>query len=283
MTDYIVCIPSYKRAQLCKDKTLAMLHKNKIDSTKIYVYVANKEEYDIYIKILDKSLYHKLIVGVKGLVPQREFIMNSWTQGKRIVFMDDDIESIDMSLSKLFKGHSLHHFFKTAFDDCAKEGAYIWGIYPVFNPFFRKGRKEITRDLNFIVGAFYGIVNRPALKSIKLTITKEDSQKEDTERTLKYFIEDGIVLRYNRIGFVTKFYGKEGGLGRFEERIKSGIAASKRLIAAFPEYGKVRTRKNGMPEFIIKKIPTTKNVGSSQTAKKTRKQSSKSKTQKNRS
>ena len=128
---------------------------------KIYVYVANKEEYDIYEKTLDKKYYHKLIIGKKGLVPQRQFIMNSWPQNKHIVFLDDDVEKIDLTLSTQFKKHNLDYFIQYAFKECGKQKSYIWGVYAVFNPFFRKARKEMTTDLNYIVGAFYGIINRP--------------------------------------------------------------------------------------------------------------------------
>jgi hypothetical protein len=54
---YVVCIPTYKRSKGCYDKTLATLHKHRINPTVIYVYVANQEEYDIYKEILDPSLY----------------------------------------------------------------------------------------------------------------------------------------------------------------------------------------------------------------------------------
>jgi cellulose synthase/poly-beta-1,6-N-acetylglucosamine synthase-like glycosyltransferase len=114
MNEYIVAIPSYKRAQLCNDKTLSTLKKMNIPASKIYVYVANKEEEEEYKKIVDKSLYHKLVVGKKGLVPQRQFIMEQWGEGKPIVFFDDDIASIDLKMSK-FKGKSLDHFFREAF------------------------------------------------------------------------------------------------------------------------------------------------------------------------
>ena len=46
--DYVICIPSYKRANFCNEKTLATLHHHKIDHKKIYVYVANDEDYKIY-------------------------------------------------------------------------------------------------------------------------------------------------------------------------------------------------------------------------------------------
>jgi len=280
MTDYVVCIPSYKRADVCNDKTLTMLKKNKIDSKKIYVYVANKDEYDEYLRVLDTKLYNKLVIGIKGLVPQRQFIMEQWKDGEHIVFFDDDVEKIDLSISTKFKGKTLNYFFNSAFKECKKQKSFLWGVYPVFNPFFREARNEMTTNLNYIVGAFYGIINRPKLKSIQLTITKENGQKEDVERTLKYFIEDGIVLRFNRIGFVTKYYGKSGGLGTFEDRLKPMLEASNKLKAKYPDYGDISTKKTGMTEFKLKKIPATVS-DTSQSKTKRKRNNSKRKTAKN--
>lgn len=257
---YVICIPSYKRATFCNEKTLSTLHKHKIDPKKIYVYVANKEDYDIYKETLDSKLYNSLIIGKKGLVPQRQFIMEQWSENQNIVFFDDDVESIDLSLSPRFKKHNLDYFIKEAFDECKKNNSYIWGVYPVFNPFFRKPRPEISIELKYIVGAFYGIINRPKLNTLKLTITKENGQKEDVERTIKYFIEDGIVIRFNKIGFTTKYYGKEGGLGRFEERLKPMKEACKKLQDKYPEYGTTKVRGNGMAEFVLKKIPARNQI-----------------------
>jgi len=256
MSDYVVCIPSYKRAEICRDKTLATLKKMKIPSSKIYVYMANKEEHDEYEKVLVKGTYNKLVVGFKGIVPQRQFIMDQWPEGKHIVCFDDDIASIDLTMSKQFKGKSLEYFFKAAFAECKKQGAYSWGVYPVYNPFFRKGRSDLSTDLTFLVGAFYGIINRPKLKSIQWDVTKNDGQMEDVERTIKYFIEDGVVLRFNKIGFETKYYGKSGGLGTFEERLKPMLEAAKRLKKAYPEYGELRTKSSGVTDFRLKKLPS---------------------------
>jgi cellulose synthase/poly-beta-1,6-N-acetylglucosamine synthase-like glycosyltransferase len=115
MADYVVCIPSYKRSEVCRDKTLATLKKMNIPASKIHVYVANKEEHEEYERILDKKSYNKLVVGIKGLVPQRKFIMDQWPDGKHIVFFDDDVQSIDLTMSSRFKGKSLDSFFKEAF------------------------------------------------------------------------------------------------------------------------------------------------------------------------
>jgi len=229
-----------------------MLKKNNIPKDKIYVYVANKEEYDEYKKILDPSLYHKLVIGKKGLVPQRKVITDSWPNGKQIISFDDDVKLVDLKMAGY---KSLDAFFKDAFEECKKQKAYIWGVYPVYNPFFRKGQQKITTCLNYIVGAFYGYINRPKLHKIEPVLTRENGQKEDVERTLRYFVNDGIVLRFNRVGFVTKYYGSSGGLGTFEERMKPMLEASNRLKKHFPEYGEISTKKTGMTEFRLKKIP----------------------------
>jgi len=242
---YVVCIPSYKRAEGCNQKTLNTLHTHHIGN--IYVYVT-KEDYELYKTVLDPNYYTELRIGREGLVQQRQCIMEQWTEGEHIVFMDDDIESIDMSLSN----HTLDTFIQHAFQECITKDAFIWGVYPVLNPFFRKTKIEMTTDLKYIVGAFYGIKNRPTLQELQLTLTESNGQKEDVERTLRYYIQDGIVLRFNKIGFKTKYYGKVGGLGNFKERLKPMAEACVLLQQKYSKYGRIKIRKNGMYEFVLK-------------------------------
>ena len=49
---YVIAIPSYHRATICNEKTLAMLSKHHISKDRIYVYVV-KEELELYQKTLD--------------------------------------------------------------------------------------------------------------------------------------------------------------------------------------------------------------------------------------
>ena len=270
--EYVICIPSYKRHDVCNNKTLKTLSDNGISSQLIYVYVANKQEYDIYEQTLDKNKYNKLVVGKIGIGPQRQFIMSDWPVNTHILYFDDDVEYIDLSLSPLFKKHKLDYFIKYAFNECIKQHSFIWGVYAVYNPFFRKPRPELSTGLNYIVGCFYGVINRPTLKSIMLTVTNKNGQKEDVERSILYFINDGIILRFNKIGFVTKYYGKSGGLGRFEERIIPMKEASERLNKKFSDYGHIKLRSNGMTEFVLKKIKAfNKDTNKTRTIKKSTK------------
>lgn len=256
MSNYVIAIPTYNRPNEILTKTLKTLRQHNVDSNLIHIFVANEEQYDEYNRIIDKSFYNKIIIGVIGLVHQREFISNYFKEDKYIVFFDDDVELIDLNLSPLFREHNLDYFINYAFAECEKQGSYIWGVYAVFNPFFRGARIEVTTDLNYIVGCIYGIINRPYLEEIKLTITANDGNKEDVERTIKYFIHDGIVLRFNKIGFKTKYYGKTGGLGTFKERLLPMMKSSLSLKHEFSDYGKVKIRKNGMYEFSLNKLPS---------------------------
>lgn len=249
---YTICIPSYMRAHICKNKTLATLKANNIDPQRIYIFVASQSEFNEYDSILEKSTYRQLLIGKKGIIYQRQFIMTQFPENTHIVCMDDDIAEIDLSLSDLFKSKTLDYFFKVAFKECIKRQSFIWGVYPVYNPYFRGPRVELTTGLSFIVGSLYGIINRPKLKAIQNTMSENLSAKEDTERSILYYKYDGIVVRFNKVGFKTKYLNTTGGLGGLDARMKPSKDASEYLKKLYPTYGNVITRKNGMTEFKLK-------------------------------
>ena len=231
-----------------------MLKSNKIPSQLIYIFVANKEEEKEYLEKIPNELYNKIIVGIKGLAPQRQFIYDYFKEGQEIIQIDDDFKQIVLQNSPLFKSHSLDYFFKYAFNLCREEGAYIWGVYPVNNPYFMKNRKEYTTSLSYICGGCYGVINRRN-KSLKLTISpKYNSNKEDVERSILYFIEDGKVIRFNKVSFETKNYNNSGGIGTFDERLKPMKEASQELEKKYPDYGYIQVRPSGMTEFKLKKL-----------------------------
>ena len=72
---HIVCIPNYDRATVCNEKTLNMLRAHNMPKENVYVYVASQEEYDGYKEVLGANLYGKLVIGVQGLIQQRQYIM----------------------------------------------------------------------------------------------------------------------------------------------------------------------------------------------------------------
>jgi len=169
--------------------------------------------------------------------------------------LDDDLAEIDLTLDEELKHFNLDDFIKYGFETAEMNGAYLWGVYPVYNPFFRKPRPHCSFDLKFIVGCWTGIVNRWNDEDLKLTISKKtDGNKEDVERTILYYKKDGKVLRFNQVGFKTKYYGTDGGgMGTHQHRQENMRIASYELQDKYPEYGKVMVRKNGKYEFTLNK------------------------------
>lgn len=264
--NYIIAIPTYKRHDILQTHTLETLLKNNIPSSKIYLFVANKTEYQIYKSNILDTKYHKIIIGKKGLKNQRNFITNYFPEEQPIVQLDDDIKEISelyqvkSTITKtkqkrhyrLKPIHNLDEFIKSAFKYCYENKAYLWGIYPVANPYFMT--PTISTDLKFIVGPMWGVFNRHD-KDLKATI----DEKENVERSIRYFIKDNKVIRFNNITIKTRYYKTPGGMqsekkNRKEEAMKSAIY----LVNKYPQYAKLHlTKKSGHPE--VKLInPTNK-------------------------
>lgn len=254
MPNYQIAIPSYKRASLCNNKTLAFLQREGIDKQRIHVFVAD-DEYDEYLATLHNDRYNKLLIGAVGLVGQREKIEEYFAKDECILFLDDDLEGINMELS-CFYGVSLNEFILAGFAECRSSGANIWGVYPVNNNFFMETRPDVNYNLSYICGNFYGLINRK-LPELRLTITRENGNKEDVERTLLYWKTDNKLVRFERVSTKTKYYGTDGGgLGKFNDRLKHMAEATDRLLAIYGDYGKKYVRKNGMTEFKFSGQPT---------------------------
>jgi hypothetical protein len=257
MSEYVIAIPSYKRQDIIITKSLKTLKDGGVPASKIHIFVANKEERDAYEKTVPKELYGKLVVGLKGITEQRGFIIDYFPENQYIVSIDDDVEQMEKmnGPTKLVKVKNLDRFFKQAYTDMKKHDLYIWGIYPVRNPFFMK--PKVTTDLKFIIGTMYGFINRHD-KSIQPS--KKIKEKEDVEQSILYYLKDGGVLRYNNMTIKTKFHS-EGGLGKKDDRFDNNKVAAAYLVKTYPELVTVFHRKTGMAEVRLARTSnTTKKV-----------------------
>ena len=272
-TKYTIAIPSYNRQDTIQTHTLAVLNRHHIKPSHITIFVANKEQHDIYKAAIPQFLYNNLVIGVLGLKNQRNFISDYYPEGAHIVEMDDDVKQIvqlvtiqkvgrksgrvtsrvtsRVSARKTIKPHKttkpiedLDGFIIKAFEMCTELNIFLWGVYPLINAYFMTDK--ITKDLRFIVGPMWGMINRHR-QDLKLTI----DEKENSERTLQYWVADGAVLRFNYIGIDTKYYKNKGGMqseekNRKEEALKSVYYLNK----MYPTLTKISlTKKSGMPEI----------------------------------
>ena len=250
--DYVIAIPSYKRVKTLTEKTLATLKRYKVDKKKIYVFVANKEEEALYKEGVGDSVGH-IIVGELGVLEIRNFIMNYFKKGVHVVSMDDDIKQIieyDPSTKRHEKElDSLVKVIKRGYSECEKAGARLWGVYSSPNGYFMK--PTVTTDLKFIVGSFWGCIS-PGPNDDALQI-KLGGEKDDYQRSIQFWEQDGAVVRLNFISPKTAYYKEPGGMQQDGKRLGRQRKTVKDMLKKWPQYVKMNPRrKSGFPEIRIR-------------------------------
>jgi hypothetical protein len=247
MSNYVVAIPSYNRADVITPKTLNTLKRGKIEPYRIYIFVANKTQRDLYESQVPKELYREIVIGKKGITNQRKFISAYFPENQYIISIDDDVEEVLKlkGTDQLTKVHNLDTLFHKAYELLKKNGLFLWGIYPVRNAFFMK--PTITTDLRFIIGVLHGYINRH-LRCLRPSNSSET--KEDYEQSILFYRKDGGVLRFNNLTTKTKFHS-EGGLGT--DRFERNKLAADYLQKTYPHIVTIFQRDNGMTEVKLSK------------------------------
>ena len=241
--NYRIAVPSYNRVDGLGQKTLKTLEFHNIDKSIIDIFVADKEQYDLY-----KSKYpdYNIIIGEKGIRQIREFIfLKHYNEGDKVISFDDDIELIKMINPRGWEpvGFTndeldLKKEFNLAFEECEKSNRHMWGVYPVDNCLFMKN--NISYDYKFIIGHLFGVIIKKELLSLKL------DQYDDYERSIKHYLADGGVVRLNYLCCKTKYLA-EGGIGKerdFEGRLKL-------LVDTYPGLVSIKMKKTG-PNPLLK-------------------------------
>jgi hypothetical protein len=247
--DWVIAIPSYRRATTLRDKTLAVLKSYDIPRSRIHVFVADKDEAATYRATLDPATYGHLHVAEPGMAAVRNFITRFFPVGKPIFNIDDDIRGF-LEWSPSSRRHErplrdLAAAITAGFAAARRTGYRLFGFYAVPNGFFMKGGPPST-DLKYIIGSVWGILNPGPV----LTVTIDD--KEDYLRSVMMYILDGGVLRFNNIAPQSAYYKEPGGMQ--ETRTLKRIDASARhLVAAFPDLVTLNlTKKSGIPEVRLR-------------------------------
>lgn len=255
MADYFIAIPTYKRPELLKKKTLAFLEKHEVPKNIIKIFVANEAELGDYVKS-NPEYESNFIVSIQGMMNVRNFIKNYYLPETRVLNIDDDLEDIIEFISPK-EGRPLVDFngmVDAGFRYCDIYKTRLWGIYPVNNPYFMK--KTVDTKLRYINGTFWGIINS---SDPFFNVSIDD--KEDFERTILYYHRYKKVIRLNWVGSKTNYYDEKGGMQadgelsqkRTEERVS---ASGNYLLRRWPQYCERNMRKTD--HFEIKLIDKTK-------------------------
>lgn len=228
-----IAIPSYKRSDTIASKTLKFLHLSGYPASRIHIFVADDEEYKLYSAV-DEELYDEIIIGVKGLKDQRNFITSFYAEDEIIIQMDDDVKGIRCDLTFL-------QLVDIGLSSLEYRTAGLWGVMP--NDDARRFKEATTKHLTHILGSFFMIRNH---KDVKITHT----EKEDMERSIIYFRRYGQVLRYQNAGVVTTYGKGTGGLQSDKDRSNNIKAGIQNLITLYPDCCNL-TDKKGVQDIIL--------------------------------
>jgi len=233
--NYRIAIPSYNRPKVIRKRTLNyLLDICGIKPAIIDVFVADNEQYNEY-KYLEE-LGINIVIGVRWLHKQRNYIQNYYNEGDFIMQFDDDIDALKIKRGKKTEVlKNLEQVIVIGFNECLKNRTKLFGVSAVDNFFFMNGK--ISTNLKFCVGACFGIIID---HDNFLSLTLEE--KEDYERTIKYYIKFGKVVRLNMVATQTTYYTGAGGMvdNRTEEEQNK---AALYLCEKYPEFIKINPHR----------------------------------------
>jgi len=230
-----LAIPSYKRSASISEKTLKFLSDVHYPAEKITIFVANEEEARLYYAAVPKRLYGRLVVGLPGLMEQRNFITRFYPEDSLLISMDDDIKCIDYPTGNFLD------LIRHAVENLNTGHAGLWGVLP--NDDARRYADKTTTHLSFIIGTFF-------VCRIHHDLLVTYAEKDDYERCILYFLKYGQVFRYRGAGVQTTYTGGTGGLqepGRLL-RMENGV---KNLLEKYGDVLCKRKDKKGMPDVIL--------------------------------
>ena len=217
--EFQIAIPTYKRYDIVKRRTLNFLRLQGIPASRITLFVASQEEHAAYSFSLflsfGEAYMPKIVIGRLGIHHQRAFMEAHYPPGTSVLFLDDDV----CKIKSPFTSRSFEEQVATCFALAAAEGCSLWGIHP--NDHGLSLKDEAIVGLRFCIGVCYG-----------LTVGQENvyprQLSEDYDRTLQCWRRDGKILRFNGMGPTTHYAKTPGGL--------SAVRSHERMALEFGEF-----------------------------------------------
>jgi hypothetical protein len=222
-----------------------------VPADRIRVWIPESQR-DEYARELPAELYRDLVEldyvqtsgslreGPYGSGLARNLITREASAGDRVIQMDDDLDGLWIATDPKTKTDvgDLCGLFSRAFDLASSSGAHLWGCYPAPNPYFMRPRARL--DLSYIGGGLFGVIHRgPEFAATELVLLDD---KEDFERSLRFYVKDGVLLRLESVSWHTTGYHGEGGMQvtRTPDRVHDSALA---LSEIFPDFCKLNLKK----------------------------------------
>lgn len=250
-------IPSHRRSDTITGKTLWMLESQWVEKRDITIFLSDHTDM-VYYNAIQSRGYSCVNTNTKNVVDKFNAIHRFYPVGSRVVFVEDDIESLKQKgdgKNELLDFTALKPTAMQLFDFCETKGTALWGISSNANPFYMK-KDGLSYGFKFIVANLFGFISTSD-KFLEIS----QQMKSDYERTLLYFVRYGGVFRADGICAITKNYKNVGGLQDLAQRGELEALACKNLVRRFPHLVQINEKKSLISKYMELKLKTQrKNV-----------------------
>ena len=236
---FVIAIPSHNRLNTLELKTLQFLKdSNLYGSIEIYIFVAD-DEYSAYFEKYHNEKDKVLVIkSVLGLNKQRNFMRNYFNENQRILYLDDDINTIQMK-DETEQLTNLKRIINKDFTRMEVRKCLLGSINPTNNLYFCSN--NITDGLYLCVGCWYYEINK---KYSCLYLDEENSdEKEDYRRTLTFYNFFGSVYRNDTMCIKHIYNGTSGGMNN-QDRINNNNKVCQELREKYPNLCMITNKKD---------------------------------------
>lgn len=248
--NYQIAIPTYGRSDAIRKFTLKYLESSDVPRDQVTLFVANADEKEKYE---DSCPDYQIVVGVKGLCPQRQFISRYYDKGTPVFSFDDDVSAVEtLKLAapletvqkpldhpcSLVTIPSLDSFIQEGFSLCEERGIGLWGCYAVRNKGFLHAKVSV--GLKFVMGHGFGFyAGDPAFNEIG-----NYQMKDDFYLSLWHFENQEGSLVFSDHCIKSKAHSGSGGTNAdMEKKLEINNETVDKICARFPELASVKMRR----------------------------------------
>ena len=153
ITPFVIAIPSHNRLDTLEHKTLQFLKdSNLYGNIQTFIFVAD-DEYSAYSEKYHNEKDNIFVVkSVLGLNRQRNFMRDYFDENQKILYLDDDVNSIQMK-DETEQLTNLKRLINKDFIRMEVRKCFLGSINPTNNLYFCSG--DITDGLYLAVGSVY--------------------------------------------------------------------------------------------------------------------------------
>lgn len=244
-SEYSIAIPSYKRVETLRKKTLPLLHRHGLLWKDLHIFVADKEEAKEYANgLYDQRLASKIVVARPGIRAVRNYMQSYFPEGRQVFYIDDDIAELHERKDEktMAPVADLDALIREGFKVCRSAGASIFGFTSVPNPFYMQS--HVSLDLRYVNACAYGMITTHD----ENTYIRVVEDQESVERTIRFYERDGKVVRFNYIAVESNWYTEPGG--QQAEGRDRNVASTLALLKTWPQFCRLKPpKKNGKMEI----------------------------------